>query len=51
MFYTNCDIGLDGKILYRGIDSNGERVTYRDNFNPTLFLKADTPDINFWMAL
>ena len=47
MFYTNCDIGLDGKILYRGIDSNGERVTYRDNFNPTLFLKTDTPDSKY----
>ena len=40
-FYTN--ISMRGKyILYRGIDEDGNRVTRKEQFSPTLFVPSQT---------
>ena len=47
-FYTN--ISMRGKnILYRGIDENGNRVSRKEEFNPTLFIP--TKSKTEWMTL
>ena len=40
-FYTN--ISMRGKnILYRGIDEDGNRITRKEQFSPTLFVPSQT---------
>ena len=43
MFYTNVEILQNGKIAYRGIDNSGARVQFKEEFNPTLFVKSEKP--------
>ena len=40
-FYTN--IAMRGKyILYRGIDENGNRISRKEEFHPTLYLHSNS---------
>jgi DNA polymerase elongation subunit (family B) len=39
-FYTNVQCVGD-YILFRGVDDNGERVSYRTKYTPTLFVHSD----------
>jgi DNA polymerase elongation subunit (family B) len=41
MFYTNVSVNYNGTINYRGVDVNGDRVTFQDtNFKPTLYANS-----------
>jgi len=47
-FYTN--ISMKGKnILYRGIDENGNRISRKEEFHPTLFIPSKSK--TDWMTL
>lgn len=46
MFYTNISTSYNGTIQYRGVDKNGDRVNFKDNyFKPKLYVNGGKSEI------
>ena len=48
-FYTSVE-RLGNKLLYRGYDDNGKKISHRVNYKPTLYLKSKKTSAE-WKAL
>ena len=48
-FYTSVE-RLGNKLLYRGYDADGKKITHRIAYKPTLYLKSQKT-VTDWKAL
>ena len=48
-FYTSVE-RLGNKLLYRGYDDSGKKISHRVNYKPTLYLKSKKTSTE-WKAL